>query len=279
MKKRAGLLLAALGTVALGGALTACGGDGGGVTIDKFEVQAAAEGEIGISYYIPKVVATDSEGNKITASATVKDSEGNAVEVTDNMFTPTSMSQYTVTYTVAYGNKQSVSKDMILSVYDMTDPVIETDLMHDIYAPDGGTFDFKQIKIKDNSGESITPVLSATCNGQEVSLENGVLNAAKGGEYVVTVSAEDSSGNKTSDRFTVHAVEALGAENGVGINNKWYPTEVSDKYARTGEYSYMIDIFSKGISWFADEGMFGEMGVEATEDYRYLSYWVYFDLE
>ena len=277
MKKKVGVLLAMLGACALGGVLTACGG--GGVSIEKFDVQATAQGEIGISYFIPKVVATDSEGNKITASASVKDSAGKAVEVKDNMFTPTSMSDYTITYTVSYGNKKTVSKNMVLSVYDMTDPVIETELMHDIYAPEGGAVDFGGITVKDNSGEAITPVITAKSGERDVTIDNGVLNAEKGNEYVVTVSAKDSSDNTVSDTFTVHAVDVLTAENGVGINNEWYETEISDEYARTGEYSYKIDIFAKNVSWFADEGMFGEMGVVSAETYRYLSFWVYFDFE
>ncbi len=125
-------------------------------------------------------------------------------------------------------------------------------------------------------------------------------NGEIGVVYVIQkVTATDSGGNKieaavevkdhtgavvdvTDYTFVPTSLEPYTityAEHGAAFNNEWYPTQISDEYARTGEYSYKVDLFGPNVSWFADKAVFGECAMLAETSYQYLSFWVYFDIE
>lgn len=125
-------------------------------------------------------------------------------------------------------------------------------------------------------------------------------NGEIGVVYVIQkVTATDSGGNKieaavevkdhtgavvdvTDYTFVPTSLEPYTityAEHGAAFNNEWHPTQISDEYARTGEYSYKVDLFGPNVSWFADKAVFGECAMLAETSYQYLSFWVYFDIE
>ena len=69
-------------------------------------------------------------------------------------------------YTVTYNGSDTEKKSFTLNVYDLTGPVIDCTLGANNYAPAGGSFDLSTIAVSDNSGETISPEISVTLNGE-----------------------------------------------------------------------------------------------------------------
>lgn len=264
-----------LGTV-LFAAMAACSDN---TTLTKFEVPAAGNGEVGTVYVIERVTAIDSRDNKIQADVEVKDSAGNTVTVTDYTFIPTTLDPYTIYYTVEYGRNKTETKTSTVNIFDLTDPTIETDLTKDIFAPQGGSIDLSEITVKDNSGEDIRPQITVSRDGVVLDNVGNTLDLSTQGIYTIEVTAQDSSGNSAEATYNVHAISKLDAEHGVPLSNEWYATEISDEYARTGDYSYKVDLFGPNVNWFSDKAVFGECTTLLDSQYKYLSFWIYFDVE
>lgn len=253
-------------------------------TLVKFNVPQTADAEIGMPYVFGRVTATDSDGQVHQAEVTVVDAQGNPVDVSGNEFKVTSMDGYTITYTVNYGKggKLTETKTTTVSVFDLTDPeILHTEgLGEDTYAPEGGKVDISLLSTRDNSGE--TPALTITVlhNGAEVPVSGNTLELAENGTYEITASAEDSSGNSAKRTFNFHVGPALDAESGVALQDleDWFTCQISSDFARSGKNSYKINLFGLQANWFRDKGVFGQVQTMAEEDYKYLTYWVYFDL-
>ncbi len=278
MKKRLCILLAlVLAAVCL---MAGCSE----TTLAKFNVPQTVDAEIGMPYVIGRVTATDSNGQVLQAAVTVVDAQGNPVDVSGNEFKVTSMGGYTITYTVNYGKggKLTETKTTTVNVFDLTDPEIlhAGGLGEDTYAPEGGKVDLTQLSARDNSGETPALTISVLHNGTEVPVSGDTLALTQAGTYEIIASAEDSQGNSAERKFNFHVGAALDAESGVALQDldDWFTCQVSSDFARSGKNSYKINLFGLQANWFRDKGVFGQMQTMAEEDYKYLTYWVYFDL-
>ena len=274
MRKLSVAALAALGLTAL--ALAGCGG-GEKVTIEQFDVREdTAYVEIGSEYTIPTALAVDSGGKEYTASVRVLDEDGNELTVTDGKVTPGAVGNYTVEYTVTYNGSDTEKKSFTLNVYDLTGPVIDCTLGANNYAPAGGSFDLSTIAVSDNSGETISPEISVTLNGEALTTDGNTVNFSEQGTYVISVSASDSSENETKADYRVFT--SMDAESGISVYNEFYDTSVSDKFAHSGKNAYKVGVFMNNINWFDDKAMLGDVKILSETDYPKLSFWILFDV-
>lgn len=268
------LSVACLSVTAL--AFSACGP----ATLETFEANESKRYvEVGEAYNVPKPTALDSRGNYVAVSVTATDPNGKTVDVKNYKFTPKTIGDYTITYTVTVG-EETQTKTYTLEVYDETEPLVDIDLMwYNITRP-GSTFDVTSVTAKDNSGEEITPVVTCYFNGEEITPDDGVVTFSELGTYTVNVTAVDSTGNKEDRDYIVYT--NVTYEDGVFVENQYYANRVSTFTARNGEKSMEIALFANQPThnWYNDASMLGELyfyGNTEENPYTHLSYWIYFD--
>lgn len=268
------LSVACLATTAL--AFSACGT----ATLATFEAnEDLSYVEVGEAYNVPKPTVKDSKGNYLVATVTAKDPSGNEIQVKNYKFTPDSIGNWTVTYTVTLG-EDTQTKSFTLEVYDETEPLVDIDLMwYNITLP-GSTFDVNSVTATDNSGEEITPVVTVYCNGEEVTPNDGIVTFSELGTYTVNVTAEDSSGNEEERDYIVYTNATF--EDDVFVENQFYANRVSNSVARNGSKSMEIALFGNQstYNWYNDSSMLGELyfyGDTEENPYTHVSYWIYFD--
>ncbi|HHX79803.1 MAG TPA: DUF5011 domain-containing protein, partial [Acholeplasmataceae bacterium] len=244
------------------------------VSIEKFNLsEDKIFIELGDDFKLPNVKAIDSKGNELTPVIVVKDEDGNVIEIENNTFVATTLGIYEVTYTVTLNKNNTISKSFEIEVFDLTKPVIENEYEDNIYAPNGMSYDLNKISVSDNSGENITPVIDVFLNGDELDIASEILELNQEGTYVIQVTAEDSSGNKTIKEYKVFTV--LDAESQVSYDNEFVHTQITDKFARSGKYSYEVGVFDTNISWFNDNYLLGKVKIDT--DKPILSFWILFD--
>lgn len=145
MKRKLLLTAAAALSVALMGAAVACGSpvrssdenssanppasSAEALTLEEFKIPESAFVELGETYTCSPVSAKDSAGNWYVAVVKVTNAAGEEMSLTQNVFTPEALGDYTVTYTVTFGNNQTESKSYTLEVGDMTEPEIESETL------------------------------------------------------------------------------------------------------------------------------------------------------
>ena len=284
------LTAAAALSVALMGAAVACGSpasskgsesvegsSGETLTLEEFKVPEAAFVELGESYNCAPVSVKDSAGNWHVASVKVTNAAGEEISLTQNTFTPETLGNYTVTYTVEFGSNQTESKSYTLEVGDLTEPEIDsaTLLGYNMAVP-GTKIDLTEITVSDNSGEEIVPEIKVYYGEEEVTVDTDkTFTAAEWGTYTISVTASDSSENTTRKNFYVQTVAAM--EDDIYYLNEWYASQISDKFARFGDKSYEIGLFDEHTNWFDDFSMLGQVGI--IGDCRKVSFWMYYDFE
>ena len=241
----------------------------GNFNVDESKTETV---DLGSSYYIDPITVKDSANQYHKAVITVKDANGKEYEVKDSSFTPDHIGIYTITYTINYGNNQSISKSYTITVADLSAPEIVSDFKADNLIILGETVDLSSVTVSDNSKEDITPTVKVTYNNEEVAVTDNKFVADKKGIYKVNVAAEDSSGNKLDKSFNIFTV----VDGEVSPTNQWHPMSVSDAQSYNGTKSIEADWFSEHPAWCNDFSLLGSdfalLG-EAT----YLSFWIYFD--
>lgn len=255
---------------------------GGAVTLEEFDANEATRYvEVGENYSIPKPIAKDSKGNYLVPEVSVKDPTGANVDVDNFKFKPTMVGNYEITFSVTVGNTTE-TKSFTLEVFDETEPLVDIPLMWYNIAMPGATLDISTITATDNSGEAVTPEVTVYFNDAEVEADNGVVTFSEVGTYIVNVKATDTTGNEEERDYVVYT--NVSYEDGIYVENQWYVNRVSSDIAYNGEKSMEISLFANQstYNWFNDSSMLGELyfyGHSAEREYKYLSYWIYFDFD
>lgn len=293
MKRKLLLTAAAALSVALMGAAVACGNpvhssdenssgnppasSAEALTLEEFKIPESAFVELGETYTCSPVSAKDSAGNWYVAVVKVTNAAGEEMALTQNVFTPEALGDYTVTYTVTFGNNQTESKSYTLEVGDMTEPEIESEelLGYNMTVP-GTKVDLTSITVSDNSGEEIAPIVKVYFGDDEVTVgTDKTFTASEQGTYTISVTASDSSENTARKNFYVQTVATM--EDDIYYLNEWYASQISNKFARFGEKSYEIGLFDEHTNYFDDLSMLGQVGI--VGDCRKVSFWMYYDFE
>lgn len=294
MKKRK-LLVLCLALLMVGGStLTSCGGTNKpsstvSLTIEDFNVDESKvdNANVGEYYQVKAVSAKDSNGKYYICAITVKDPDGQDVEVKDNRFLCAKMGDYKVTYTATLDDGQTASKTFTVRSVDVGDPVFSSKLrskkdageqtteFHNITQL-GTTYDLKDITVSDNSGETITPTIEVLFNGEKLTLDSDIVTFDQKGAYSIKVSASDSSDNTREETYNVYTI--MDFEHGVYYNNEWYATSISDAVAHTGTHAYEFGMYDAHTQWFNDYSLLGDVYLYETTD-TYVSFWAYFDLK
>lgn len=192
MKK---ILLSVLVVIFAVSVFAACGGSSG-IKLTGFgneEVEVLN----GDSFVLDLTAAKDENGNKYEVSAVVKDTDGNTVTVTGGRFTASDLRGYTVVYTAALPDGKTVSRTVTVTVKDNDKPNVVLEAAAKTVKI-GGDFILPVATVTDRSGEIISPVYEITDTDgsvQEYDKENMVYVPTAAGEFKLTVSATDSSGN------------------------------------------------------------------------------------
>lgn len=141
------------------------------LTLEEFKIPESAFVELGETYTCSPVSAKDSAGNWYVAVVKVTNAAGEEMSLTQNVFTPEALGDYTVTYTVTFGNNQTESKSYTLEVGDMTEPEIESETLlgYNMAVP-GTKVDLTSITVSDNSGEEIAPIVKVYFGDDEVTV-------------------------------------------------------------------------------------------------------------
>lgn len=115
----------------------------------------SASAELGAVYEFRDLTVEDTEGNTYTATVSVRDSEGNPVELISNRFTVTDIGGYTAVYTVTLEGNDTRTRTVEISVADTGNPVIV------VGSVANGTvnqpYTLPEITVMDQSGETIEP--------------------------------------------------------------------------------------------------------------------------
>ncbi|GHU99156.1 hypothetical protein FACS1894211_04080 [Clostridia bacterium] len=243
---------------------------GSAVTVTEFNVdQTKKFTEIGELYVIPNVTAKGSDDKTYAPEVSVKDPKAAAVTVTNKRFTPNVVGDYVVTYTVPIGEGGSTSKSYTLECYDETAPVIHGIGKYNITGLNE-TFDIRTITVEDNSGETITPVITVTYGDGAVEPVDGIVTFDQFGVYTIHVDAEDSSGNSTDQ--DCYVTTKFSFEDEFMPSYEHYSAEISDEYAWKGGHSMKVGVFDNEITNFYDRTMLGD-DVNVLGDYNRLSFW------
>jgi hypothetical protein len=261
----------------------------GKVLVKKFEVDSSLQYcEIGEICAIDPVSAEGDDGIFYPATVSVTAPGGAAVETSPaagdkRTFAPAVLGDYTVTYTVPIGENGSTAKSYQLNVYDETAPQLSADFAEKNITAVGTVLDISGITVTDNSGESITPVVTAHFKKPDGTTEDeapdndGKITLSKEGAYTVNVKATDSSGNETDTDVIVWT--KMTFEDGLAPDNEFFATEISDEVAHGGAHSNSVDIFAAQTTWHAGEAMLGDnVQILNYSDYDKLSFWFSYTL-
>ena len=247
-------------------------------TIVEFDVNEERKdlADIGSKYSVKPVSAKDSNGKYYIAKVKVTDPTGAEVALTNNEFVCSKLGLYTVTYTVEYGDNKSISKSYKVEVSDVTTPEVDTDLKEHSIATVGTEISLDRFDIIDNSGEEITPEITVSFNGTDItdSIVDNKFTLTEKGCYVVKITAEDSSENSLLQEYYIHTL--MDFENGYYFNNQFYATEITSDHAFKGEAAYSFGAFDGHASWFNDYSMLGDVQI-LDKEAQYLSFWVKFE--
>lgn len=161
------------------------------------------------------------------------------VPVNEFSFMPTQAGIHTVTYTAeGYGFTVTESFDIDIIV-DTVKPIITIDY-EDIYVPVGTEVELPTATATDNADGEKEVTLRVTYNGEPVSVVSHKFNATTVGEYKVSYSCEDISGNKEEIIYTVYCVSlsdyaSVTVDKLVTLENATVTAQkVSNKYSGLG---------------------------------------------
>ncbi|MGX0911478.1 putative Ig domain-containing protein, partial [Staphylococcus caprae] len=155
-----------------------------------------------------KIEATDNSGQAVTnkvsglPAGVSFDSETNTISGT-----PTKVGSYpiTVTTTDASGNK--IETTFTIEVVDKTAPAVTfiEDQTKEVNTP----IDSITVEATDNSGQAVTNKVSGLPAGVEFDSETNTISGTptKVGNYPITVTTTDASGNEMTTKFTIEVVD------------------------------------------------------------------------
>ena len=158
-------------------------------------VQGSLYSDFVLSEYI---VAFDTDGNVYRGEATVKDADGNDVEVLFNRFEPTKVGEYKATISVTLGKEQK-TRTITVEVEDRSVPAIA--LKEDVYVGTvGAEYILPAFEAKKVSGEAVTTSFKVLFNAEDgnkdvtETVKEGRFTPRLAGDYLFEITASDSKG-------------------------------------------------------------------------------------
>ena len=284
MKKILALLLSIL-TISV--AFVAC--DNKGVLLQNFPAAYSEEVQLGDTYTLNVISVFDKDNNEYRVTSNVKTTQGDEVNVINNQFDIENIQGYVITYTVKISEKKVATSVLTLTVVDKDGPVIRITKPSDGIV--GQEYTLPEITVSDLSGDNITPVIKIYfVNGEEreeIALTDNKFTPAKSGQYLLQVTATDSSNNSNSkeEAFVVYNPALIGevanfdyaetaklwtANKGVEIS--YVSPEQNEDLTYTGGYAQMS--FTENNNWVNTYFM-PRQAKEAYADFDLMSVWVY----
>lgn len=197
MKKGKKIVSMVLGVVLATGLLGSCAEEDKIKLVDFKDI--TAQGTLGENFSLTDYLTVrDEQSNAYKATVSVKDVDGNEVNVSSNRFRINRFSTYTVTlsYTVAEGDIRT--RTLTINVVDKGAPVISVSCPS---ATIGEEYTIPTPTVTDASGENITPSIKLYAgvgdSKTEVPLVDGKFTPTKRGKYTLEITATDSSGNES----------------------------------------------------------------------------------
>ena len=159
--------------------------------------------EEGVGREITLVVpeARDFYGNAVPIGSFSVIFNGEEIAVENGRFTPEDLGVYKVTYSVSLSGVTETC-EYEYRIYDSEAPEIVLGKIKDTVSR-GKFVKVDDYKVTDNSGKSLDVRVTVTYNGEAVAVYNGGFDADKEGEYKVSITATDMSGNSSAKEYTV----------------------------------------------------------------------------
>ncbi|MFW3591307.1 putative Ig domain-containing protein [Staphylococcus caprae] len=156
------------------------------------------------------IEATDNSGqsviNKVSGLPTgvTFDSETNTISGT-----PTKVGSYPITLTTTDSSGNETKTSFIIEVVDTTSPVVTS--IADQTKEVNTSIDSIKIEATDNSGEAVTNKVSGLPDGVSFDSETNTISGTptKVGNYPITVTTTDVSGNEMTTKFTIKVVDTI----------------------------------------------------------------------
>lgn len=252
------------------------------------------------------VTAVDENGRAYRCSITVKDSEGNPVEVLFDRFNVSSMSGYTAETTIkGYGLKRKIT----IIVEDRSNIFIEDFSSELVAGFVGEEYTLPDVQISKASGEIITPEYRVYYqNGgtlEELAVENAKFTPEERGIYTLEVSATDAIGQTNSksadfyvrppmpynmfedfsDELSTSSVlesQAWGPTEKIQYGDGFYTTWHDSFEGRSGivESLFNTTLENKRVCVaFSYKQDYLANVIEGMSDYDYISIWIWIDKE
>ncbi|BBD91248.1 putative Ig domain-containing protein [Staphylococcus caprae] len=156
------------------------------------------------------VEATDNSGQAVTNKVSGLpdgvsfDSETNTISGT-----PTKVGSYPITVTTTDAEGNVTTTNFTIKVVDTTKPMVTS--IKDQTKEVNTAIDSITIEATDNSGQAVTNKVSGLPEGVSFDSETNTISGTptKVGNYPITVTTTDASGNKTETKFTIKVVDEI----------------------------------------------------------------------
>ncbi len=151
-----------------------------------------------------------------------------------------------IPYIVTDNNGEEKEITCTFNVVDTTAPEINTS--KDLTIKKGTDFDIsKFISINDN--------LDGNIDIKNLNIENGKVNTKEEGEYTLTLSVTDSSGNKNEKQVAFIVKEEINVDDVMQtLLGLWLPTEYASMYSETGVTGDAMILYVKEGSKYYQKG-------------------------
>ena len=253
------------------------------------EVEETDTAEIGIKYRVASGKALNKK-KVVLPEVMVTDEAGDKVETKNNVFTPDTLGEYTITYTYTLPSGTEKILKTSLSVLDTQSPAILGMDSFETKIKAGTQLDLSGISVLDRSGEEIAPEIQVhTAKDTELTtplslIDDKLKTQNTDGGYVVVASAEDYSKNRAEEKVNIIFAQDNEFEfansksyikkNVYGVFNGGVAWNSDPQYIFEGEGSIQFTI-SEGNWWPSMH--FGKPSITDLSKAYALSFWVYND--
>lgn len=209
MKRKKLLFAACFSAVAAGAlGLAACGDDGIVFQIDGAALPETIGAELGDLFIMPKVVAVK-DGREFEVEISVLDSRDQEVELINKKFRATDADGYTLVFTATDGEESDSARVSVL-VTDTKAPTFSFKEVSGFVSILGEEVTVPECTVIDASSDALTATYTVKDSaGNEVSVENGKFTTSVTGDYTITYTATDPSGNIGTKDFIVSCKKAV----------------------------------------------------------------------
>lgn len=211
--KRKKMFLAAFASLFVAGAFvfSACGEDEGGIAFSLDgggNVPQTMEAELGELFIMPKVAASVS-GLEVEVEIEVFDSENESVDLINKKFKATDPNGYTVVFTAKNGEKTKKAQIKV-TVKDTKAPTFNISGTSGSVALLGETVEIPECKVDDAATDALQASYTVKdANQNAVAVTDGKFVASLVGDYTITYTATDPSGNVGTKDFIVSCKNAV----------------------------------------------------------------------